>query len=186
MKKIILAAVSSTVFCIGNSTSAAATISSPVAGVADHVVSGSAPSPTVTWTDSPSVAGNVGDGAAIGTLRIGLPGSVTDTGMRNLLVASECGIAGRRVLEFVNNTDMSTQAEGRPEEGTLRGRLTKPDGWGEAVDSSDGAVVWGGVVWAKEGASNAETAVVNVVADGLQSSFPGVYKATFCVQQLIG
>lgn len=183
MKKIILAAVSSTVFCIGN-VADAETISSPVPFVAEHVVRGDAPSPLVAWTDSPAETGIVEDGATIGTLKIKLTGGVTSTGSRHLLIASECGTGGRDVLEFMNVTDMSLSNERRPELGTLRARLNKPAGWSDAVDIAD-VSMGSGVVWIKEGAYIEETVAVDVAADGRQTSFPGVYKATLCVQQVI-
>lgn len=187
-KRIIIAACCACCSWLANSAEG---FSSPVAGVADHVVSGRILPPVVTWVDKPMVLSETNKIPAgeIGHFDIRLVSSPTK--LRGIIFADRCGVGGKINLTFVNETDLENNVGGYPQATitgipTVNGGLMPGSGVAGKMDVLSGVISYAeGTDWYHETTSNEEQITVTINNAAETSGTPGVYSATYCMMQFI-
>lgn len=154
-----------------------------------HTLEESLAAPIVQWVDKPGVLrGSVvvgTDEQDFGTLNVTLPGAAKTT--RMLLLSSACS-GGRKDFLFMNDPHPYGSIVGK-NGSTLVGTPIVPAGWAEAELTGPGSEVItlamqreGLNLWEKKGEGANETVKITVRGD-VRDAMPGVYRATYCIQQ---
>lgn len=153
-------------------------------GSMNHVINGSVPTPLVKWVDNPvgSVGGHLVKGQVFGTLEVTLGGSTTATESRFLMMGGTCGKDGGDFV-FKNTTDLVKVTDAEGPSSFLAEVGDPPAEWKKYAGDHLG---WDGAIWQKAGESRGEQVDVNIASKAERTELtPGVYTATFCIQQLV-
>lgn len=188
-KKTAIAAVWLAATC-GAPARADLKVSAPVAGVARHLLTGSALSPEVRWKDNPRAAADTGGRAILGQLEITFRDAAT--AHRTLLLSSSCSGDREKTMKFTYEGAPADGREGGGEQPWITAIPEPPVGWAvisgsdEATDEGTLLGLSGVNAWTKGGQSVADKAIV-IVSENSQSEhlLPGYYSATYCVQQMV-
>ncbi|EEM8924342.1 hypothetical protein GL409_04690 [Salmonella enterica] len=154
-------------------------------GSMNHVINGSVPTPLVKWVDNPvgSAGGQLAKDQVFGTLEVTLGGSATATESRFLMIGGTCGKDGGDFV-FKNTTDLINVGNTDGPSSFIAKVGTPPSEWKTFAGDYFG---WNGTMWQKDGDSRGEQVDVNIVSKENRTGLtPGVYAATFCIQQIVG
>ncbi|EEL0431171.1 hypothetical protein GZB42_004252 [Salmonella enterica] len=154
-------------------------------GSMNHVINGSVPTPLVKWVDNPvgSAEGQLTKGQVFGTLEVTLGGSTTASESRFLMVGGTCVMDGGDFV-FKNTTDLINVANADGPSSFIAEVGDPPAEWKKFAGDYFG---WNGIMWQKDGDSRGEQVNVNIASKENRTGLtPGVYTATFCIQQIVG
>lgn len=185
MKKINILLVLLASIVVSKAGIAADRVSEAATGSMNHVINGTVPTPLVKWVDNPvgSSGGTLAKGQVVGTLEVTLGGSSTATETRFLMIGGTCGKDGGD-FEFRNTTDLVNVGNTDGPSSFVANVGTPPSGW---TTFAGDYVGWHGSMWQKSGDSRGEQVDVNIASKENRTGLtPGVYAATFCIQQIVG
>ncbi|EEM8924354.1 hypothetical protein GL409_04750 [Salmonella enterica] len=186
MKNTIFATSVAALLCVGSTAWAATRVSEGVTGNVSTIVQGSAPPPLVKWTANNGLTMDIAAHETLGWFDIVLPGAAAQGENRMVLMSGTCDGATPGLI-FKNETSILDKTAPHRPAYVIETIAEAAGAWLSNASgvSSNG---WQGDLWGRTSTGdNGDAIKVEISsANEHKGAYPGVYTATYCIQQTIG